>query len=277
MVDMQKKIACINDISGIGKCSLTVALPIISALKCQCCPLTTSVLSSQTGYPKYTFKDLTDSMEEYIQVWHDLDRKFDTIYSGFLGSGRQIKIVEKFINMNKGAFVIVDPVLADLGNLFPIFSHDDVLEMRKLVSMANLITPNITEANLLASRKADFFDYDDSSLKELCQSLSNLGPKYVIITGFEKNGKIYNICYNSDTDLMTKIGTEYNKVSFSGTVDTFTSIIAGMITRSFSIEDSVKCATDFIYEAVNFTVKQDNFNRNDGILFEYFLDKLVSI
>ena len=277
MIDMQKKIACINDISGIGKCSLTVALPIISALKCQCCPLTTSVLSSQTGYPKYTFSDLTDSMEDYIQVWQDLNRKFDTIYSGFLGSSRQIKIVEKFINMNKDAFVIVDPVLADLGSIFPIFNNDDVTEMKKLVSMADLITPNITEANLLTSRNPDFFEYNDDSLVDLCKSLSKIGPAYVIITGFEQDGKIFNICYDSKLDSIYKVGTEYNKISFSGTGDTFTSIVAGMITRGFSIEDSVKCATNFIYEAVNFTVKQENFDRNDGILFEYFLDKLTNI
>lgn len=274
---MQKKIACINDISGIGKCSLTVALPIISALKCQCCPLTTSVLSSQTGYPKYTFSDLTNSMEDYIQVWQDLSIEFDTIYSGFLGSCRQIKIVEKFINMNKDAFVIVDPVLADLGSIFPIFNHDDVNEMKKLVSIADLITPNITEANLLTSRKPDFFEYNDDSLVDLCKSLSKIGPKYVIITGFEQDGKIFNICYDSNLDSISKVGTEYNKISFSGTGDTFTSIVAGMITRGFSIEDSVKCATNFIYEAVNFTVKQENFDRNDGILFEYFLDKLTNI
>lgn len=277
MINMQKKIACINDISGFGKCSLTVAIPIISALKCQCCPLTTSVLSSQTGYPKYTFNDLTDSMEDYIDVWKYLNKKFDTIYSGFLGSSKQIKIVEKFINMNKGAFVIVDPVLADLGNLFPIFDEADVNEMKKLVSMADLITPNITEANLLSSRKADFFDYDDAALTDLCKSLSELGPKYIIITGFEQNGNIFNICYDSELASMSKIGTKYNKISFSGTGDTFTSIVAGMITRGFSIEHSVEYATKFIYEAVNFTVNQENFDRNDGILFEYFLDKLTSI
>ncbi len=272
---MQKKIACINDISGLGKCSLTVALPIISALKCQCCPLTTSVLSSQTGFSKYTFTDLTDSMEEYIQVWQDLSKKFDTIYSGFLASKKQIEIVEKFIKMNKNSFVIVDPVLADLGNIFPIFNDDDVKEMRNLVSMADLITPNITEANLLLSKKTDFFDYDDEDLKKLCIQLSEMGPKYVIITGFEENNKIFNICYNSKSKSMTKIGTDYNKVSFSGTGDTFTSIIAGMVTRGFSIEESVSCATDFISEAVEFTVKKGDFDRNDGILFEYFLDRLI--
>lgn len=277
MKSLQKKIACINDISGVGKCSLTVALPIISALKCQCCPLTTSVLSSQTGYPKYTFTDLTDTMQEYIDVWKELNQQFDTIYSGFLGSIEQIKIVENLINQNKDSFVIVDPVLADNGSIFPIFDEDDVYEMKKLVGMANLITPNITEANLLTGRKTDRFDYSDYELLKLCKELSNLGPDYVIITGFEYQDSIYNICYDSKSENFSKIGKPFNKVSFSGTGDTFTSIVAAMITRGFTIDKSVRCATDFIFDAVDFTVSQGDFDRNDGILFEYFLDRLVRI
>lgn len=277
MKNTQKKIACVNDISGVGKCSLTVALPIISALKCQCCPLPTSVLSSQTGYPKYTFTDLTDSMQSYIDVWHDLGQKFDTIYSGFLGSTEQIKIVENLINLNKNSFVIVDPVLADLGVLFPIFDDNHVKEMKKLVSMADLITPNITEANLLADRKADSFDYNDEQLLELCRDLSKLGPQSVIITGFETNACIMNICYDSSKDKITKIGNKYNKLSFSGTGDIFTSIVTAMVSRSFDINESVQCATDFIYDAVNYTVEGGVFDRNDGICFESFLHRLTSI
>lgn len=277
MKNTQKKIACVNDISGVGKCSLTVALPIISALKCQCCPLPTSVLSSQTGYPKYTFTDLTDSMQSYIDVWHDLGQKFDTIYSGFLGSTEQIKIVENLINLNKNSFVIVDPVLADLGVLFPIFDDNHVKEMKKLVSMADLITPNITEANLLADRKSDSFDYNDEELLQLCRDLSKIGPNSVIITGFETNGCIMNICYDSSKDKITKIGNKYNKLSFSGTGDIFTSIVTAMVSRSFDINESVQCATDFIYDAVNYTVEDGDFDRNDGICFESFLHRLTSI
>lgn len=277
MSNLQKKIACINDISGIGKCSLTVALPIISALKCQCCPLTTSVLSSQTGYPYYTFVDLTYSMEEYIDTWKRLNQNFDTIYSGFLGSAKQIKIVEKFISLNRYSFVIIDPVLADHGVLFPIFDEGVVSEMTRLVTMADLITPNITEANLLAKRKIDRFEYSDEELIKLCHELSNLGPRYVIITGFERDDKIYNICYDAKNCNFEKIGKKYNKVSFSGTGDTFTSIVAAMMTRGFSISESVRVATDFIFDAVKYSVSQDSFDRNDGILFEYFLDKLVNI
>lgn len=274
---MQKKIACINDISGIGKCSLTVALPIISSLKCQCCPLPTSVLSSQTGYPHYTFVDLTEHIQDYIDTWKKLDQKFDTIYSGFLGSKKQIIQVENLINDNPDAFVVVDPILADLGEMFPIFTDEDVYEMKKLVSKADLITPNITEANLLCGRQIDFFDYDMSSLKDLCKSLAKLGPNYIIITGFTDGDNIYNITYSKNDESFNSIGTKYNKLSFSGTGDIFTSIVASLMTRDFSMVDSVKIATDFIYNAVKYTEHMEFKDRNDGILFEEFLGTLCKL
>lgn len=274
---MQKRIACINDISGIGKCSLTVALPIISALKCQCCPLPTSVLSSQTGYPKYSFVDLTDSMPDFIETWGELKQNFDAIYSGFLGSSKQIKIVEDLINENPNSFVIVDPVLGDNGVLFPVFNAEDVYEMKKLITMADLITPNITEANLLLGNVIDDFNYSDKELLDICESLANLGPRYVVITGYEENSTINNICFDACTKKFFKIGSQYNKVSFSGTGDIFTSIISALIVRNFTLEESVKIANDFIFESVNYTSQMEVYDRNDGILFEYFLNKLVKI
>ncbi|MDD7182812.1 pyridoxamine kinase [Peptostreptococcus porci] len=274
---MQKKIACINDISGIGKCSLTVALPIISALKCQCCPLPTSVLSSQTGYPEYTFVDLTDSMKKYIETWNSLGKNFDTIYSGFLGSLEQIKSVEYLIKINPSSFVIVDPILGDLGEIFPIFSQEDVEEMKKLVRMANMITPNLTEANLLLGKKADEKYTSDDSLYEICRELSKLGPETVIITGYIEEDTIYNVCYNATNEEFFKVGNFYNKQSFSGTGDIFTSIVSGLITRGFELNKAVTVATDFIKKAVEYTSGLDSFDRNDGIMFELFLSDLTSI
>lgn len=274
---MQKKIACINDISGIGKCSLTVALPIISALKCQCCPLPTSVLSSQTGYPEYTFVDLTDSMKKYIETWNSLGKNFDTIYSGFLGSLEQIKSVEYLIKINPSSFVIVDPILGDLGEIFPIFSQEDVEEMKKLVRTANMITPNLTEANLLLGKKADEKYTSDDSLYEICKELSKLGPETVIITGYIEEDTIYNVCYNATNEEFFKVGNFYNKQSFSGTGDIFTSIVSGLITRGFELNKAVTVATDFIKKAVEYTSGLDSFDRNDGIMFELFLSDLTSI
>ena len=119
---MLKKVAAINDLSGIGKCSLSAALPILSALKVQCCPLPTAILSSQTGFDEYTFLDLTNEMEKYYTTWKNLNLNIDTICSGFLGSINQIDIVSNFINSNPNAFIIVDPVLGDNGLLYPIFT-----------------------------------------------------------------------------------------------------------------------------------------------------------
>ncbi|SFE16443.1 pyridoxamine kinase [Peptostreptococcus sp. D1] len=274
---MQKKIACINDISGIGKCSLTVALPIISALKCQCCPLPTSVLSSQTGYPEYTFVDLTDSMKKYIETWNSLGKNFDTIYSGFLGSLEQIKSVEYLIKLNPSSFVIVDPILGDLGEIFPIFSQENVEEMKKLVRMANMITPNLTEANLLLGKRADEKYSSDDSLYEICRELSKLGPETVIITGYIEGDTIYNVCYSATNEEFFRVGSFYNKQSFSGTGDIFTSIVSGLITRGLELKKAVTAATGFIKKAVEYTSKLDSFDRNDGIMFELFLSDLTSI
>ena len=274
---MQKKIACINDISGVGKCSLTVALPLISVLKCQCCPLPTSVLSSQTGYPNYTFVDLTSSIQDYIDTWKELGQEFDTIYSGFLGSIEQIKLVENLIKNNNKALVVVDPVLGDLGSIFPIFDDAYVLEMKKLASMADLITPNITEANLLLGLDPDKFNYSDIDLKNICRGLAKQGPNLVLITGFLNDDHIYNISYDAKSDTMTKIGKPYNKMSFSGTGDIFTSIVTALITRGFDIGFSCQIATDFIYDAVNYTASLGSVDRNDGIMFENFLASLCQI
>lgn len=274
---MQKKIACINDISGIGKCSLTVALPIISALKCQCCPLPTSVLSGQTGYPEYTFVDLTNSMNEYIDAWHRLGKNFDTIYSGFLGSLEQIKSVEYIIDLNPNSYVVVDPILGDLGQLFPIFTYKDVEEMKKLVKKADMITPNLTEANLLLNKNPDYSYESDEELLHICKQLSKMGPSTVIITGFIENNYIYNICYEASNDKISKIGNFYNKQSFSGTGDIFTSITTALISRGFKLDYSVKIATDFIKKTVEYTSQLNNIDRNDGIMFENFLSDLTSI
>ena len=147
-----KKIVAIHDLSGIGRCSLTVAIPILSALKVQCCPFPTAILSSQTGYPEYTFLDLTNEMNKQSKVWENLKVNFDCIYSGFLGSESQVEIVSNFIKENKNTFIVVDPVMGDDGVMYPIFSEEMRIKIKNLVKIANLTTPNLTEACFLAPR-----------------------------------------------------------------------------------------------------------------------------
>ena len=272
---MLKKVAAINDLSGIGKCSLSVAIPILSALKVQCCPFPTAILSSQTGFSQYTFLDLTNEMEKYSNTWKKLNLNIDTIYSGFLGSSSQIDIVRNFIKSNPHAFVIVDPVLGDNGELYPIFNNDTCTKMKDLVIHSNLITPNITEACLLLNE-----DYKDNFSEEevitIAKKLSELGPSKVIITGIIRDNMIYNLSYDKEEDKAFTYGLEYNKCSYSGTGDIFVSIICGLITNNYDLEFAVKTASDFIYKCVSYTSKYED-DRNQGVMFEMFLNDLTSI
>ena len=272
---MLKKVAAINDLSGIGKCSLSVAIPILSALKVQCCPFPTAILSSQTGFSQYTFLDLTNEMEKYSNTWKKLNLNIDTIYSGFLGSSSQIDIVRNFIKSNPHAFVVVDPVLGDNGELYPIFNNDTCTKMKDLVIHSNLITPNITEACLLLNK-----DYKDNFSEEevitIAKKLSELGPSKVIITGIIRDNMIYNLSYDKEEDKAFTYGLEYNKCSYSGTGDIFVSIICGLITNNYDLEFAVKTASDFIYKCVSYTSKYE-IDRNEGVMFEMFLNDLTSI
>ncbi|MGL4912645.1 MAG: pyridoxamine kinase [Romboutsia sp.] len=271
-----KKIAAINDLSGIGRCSLTVALPILSALKVQCCPFPTAILSSQTGYPEYTFLDFTDHMKDYSAVWKNLDVNFDCIYSGFLGSKNQIDIVSNFISTNKNALVVIDPVMGDGGTIFPIFDKDMCNKIKDLVKLADLTTPNLTEACFLTNRNYKINGFSENELFEIAKEISDLGPKKVVITGIISNDKILNLTYDRDLDSYFTASVKYNNCSYSGTGDIFTSIICGLLNKDYSLESSVKIATQFIYETIDYTSKF-NTNRNDGVMFEYFLHTLTNL
>lgn len=271
-----KKIAAINDLSGIGRCSLSVALPIISALKVQCCPFPTSVLSSQTGYPKFTFLDLTDQMTDYYNVWKDLNVNFDCIYSGFLGSISQIDIVSNFIKENPNAFIVVDPIMGDDGILYPIFNEESCLKIKNLVSISNLTTPNLTEACILTNRDITNRNFTHDELIDIAKDISNMGPDNVIITGILEGENISNIAYNKVTNESFFTSIKYNNCSYSGTGDIFTSILCAMICRGFDLKYCVETATNFIYKVVEYSSKFNN-DRNDGIKFEEFLNDLTCI
>jgi len=271
-----KKIAAINDLSGIGRCSLSVALPIISSLKVQCCPFPTSILSSQTGYPKFTFLDLTDEMTSYYRVWKDLNINFDCIYSGFLGSVNQIDIVYEFINENPNSFVVVDPIMGDNGELYPIFNKEYHIKMKELVKISNLTTPNLTEACFLTERDLTKQDFTRNEIIEIAKDLSNLGPNKVIITGILEDNNISNLAYDKQTDEIFFTSIKYNNCSYSGTGDIFTSILSAMICRGFDLKYCVETATNFIYKVVEYSA-QFNSDRNDGIKFEQFLNDLTKI
>lgn len=269
----QKKIALINDLSGFGRCSIAVELPIISVMKVQCCPMPTSILSNHTGFESFFFDDYTDRLPAYSAQWKKLNLAFDGICTGFLGSKHQIEIVSDFIRHFKkeNTLVIVDPVMGDYGRLYSTYSMETCEKMRELIPYADIITPNLTEACILAG-----ISYQDKWKKKdliaLAASLSAMGPSKVVITGILQGEFIANLCYEKGKEprifRTVKIGTQR-----SGTGDIFCSILAADAVNGVSFDVSVSKASRFIKNCIKRSIELD-IPLTDGVCFEELLYKL---
>ncbi len=269
----QKKIAAINDYSGFGRCSIAVELPIISALKVQCCPLPTSILSNHTGFESFYFEDFTESMPAYIKEWEKLNLKFDGICTGFLGSHKQIEIVRYFFDIFKTPdnIVVVDPVMGDYGNLYATYTKETSEEMKKLVSYANILTPNLTEACILTGREYNA-EYGNEELEIIAKQLSDMGPSKIVITGIVRGTYIANYCYEDGCGgyeiKTTKVGTQR-----SGTGDIFTAIIAADAVNKVNFHESVRKASQFIKKCIMKSIELE-IPVTDGVCFEELLTTL---
>ena len=271
-----KKVATINDLSGIGRCSLTAAIPVLSALGVQCCPFPTAVLSSQTEFEKFTFLDITDEMIKYKETWDELGIRFDCIYSGFLGSEKQIDIVLDFVKEKKKALIVVDPVMGDNGTLYDTFTNSMCKKMKELVSVADIVTPNLTEACILTGEIYKKYETSDEKVIKIAKEISKMGPEKVIITGVIRDNKIYNFAYDKIEDKFSKVESYFNNESYSGSGDIFTSIIIGLLLNGHDLNYAIKNATEFIYKSIEVTSKFHT-NPKEGIMFELFLKELILI
>lgn len=264
------KVACINDISGLGRCSLTIAVPILSVLGVQCCPVPTAVLSCHTGFEKFYFKDMTESMLPYLNDWKDKNIQFNAVYTGFLGSLSQIKTTEEFIKSQKSSLVVVDTVMGDNGNIYPTYTKEMCDEMQRLVSIADIITPNVTEACYLTSTQYKGEDISISNAKEIIKKLQDKGCKACIITGIESNDKLVNLVFENSQ--INEISIKKAK-SHSGTGDLFASIVTGLLVKGKSLTGATDIASRFIYDVLEFTYN-NNPPQMDGVLFEPLLYRL---
>ena len=269
----QKKIAVINDFSGFGRCSISVCLPVISAMKIQCCALPTAIFSNHTGFESFFFKDCTDDMEAYAGEWKKLDLKFDGMMTGFLGSHRQIEIVERFFRdfHTTECLTLVDPVMGDYGKLYPTYSEALAKDMHELVKYADILTPNLTEACILTGREYRE-DLSEKELLDLAERLSGMGPEKVVISGLSDGSDLLNYVYQRER--MPMIVREHRVGDFrSGTGDVFASIIAADAVSGRDFVWSVKRASSFIGRTLKRTVEM-GIPKTDGICFEEFLCEL---
>lgn len=284
---MMKKIAVINDLSGFGRCSLTAAIPVISVMGVQPCPLPTAVLSAQTGYPSYYCDDYTEKMECFRKEWEKMKVRFDGIYTGFMGNEIQIQQVFRFLDTfyKEGTFLLVDPIMGDEGKRFGFCTDSLLCGMKELVSRADVVTPNLMELCLLtdynyelvAGKKKSGAELENV-VGELAGQLLEKGVKTVIVTGIrfwdekEEAVKIGNLT-------VTKEGTSlsafpYIGGSFSGTGDLFASVVTGGIARGDDIFDMVELAGNFIKAAMEDSSKYQ-VPPNEGANFEKYLKMLL--
>ncbi len=272
-----KRILTIQDISCVGKCSLTVALPIISAAGVEAGILPTAVLSTHTAFPKFTFKDLTDEIQPIVDTFSELKLDFDAVYTGYLGSFEQLKLVGDFIDSSKSDMaVFIDPVMADNGVLYKGFTQEFADNMAKLCAKADLIMPNLTEASFML-REEYRESYDEEYIRSLLKRLTGLGAKRAALTGIGfRPDEIGFYMYDSTTDTYSHYYNEKLPVAYHGTGDVFASAVVGANMRGKSIEESLKIAVDFTLEAMRKTMADPN-SRFYGVNFEEALPYYIEL
>lgn len=271
----QKKIAVINDMSGFGRCSIAVALPVISVMKVQCCPVPTSIFSNHTGFASYFFEDYTDRIQPYVDEWKKLGLRFDGIASGFLGSKEQIEIVTRFFRDFRTSknIIVVDPVMGDYGKAYATYTQEMCTEMRHLIQYADIITPNLTEACILTGMPYHHGRWKLKEMRRMAETLARMGPEKIVITGIPQGEYIANFCYEarrSEVKLLRtlKVGTQR-----SGTGDIFAAVIAADAVNGVPFQESVKKASKFIKKCIQKSIELD-IPVTDGVCFEMVLTDL---
>ncbi|RLL43942.1 pyridoxamine kinase [Oceanobacillus piezotolerans] len=281
-----KKVAVLQDLSSFGKCSLTAAIPVLSVMGVQAIPLPTAILSAQTGYPSYFYEDFTSKMNYFTEEWSKLHVTFDGIYTGFVTGSEQINNIFHFLDKfyTKETKLLVDPVMGDVGEVYKIFTDELLAEMKELVKLADVITPNVTECCLLSrlsyerlhkySNKKDYM----KAIEEAGNTLQQETGAQVIITGVNPPSAAYNKQFIGNMYLNgTKTfyrAMPYNGKSYSGTGDLFASVVMGGMMRGEDLEKAVELAEGFLAEAIH-DASLEGIPEIEGVNFEKYLGMLL--
>ena len=298
--DFVPRLAMINDIAGFGRCSTTVSLPVISVMKVQVCPVPTSVLSNHLGFPLCHFDDYTSHMRDYIKVWNELGLTFDGLYCGFLGNEEQINIVREFVEMFRPPLFLLDPVMGDHGRAYSSITETHVQKMKELLPLADIITPNITEACLLTGTSWKDGEWTMQELSGLCLKLATLCQTdstlslsehfhdasnsvidtsrtvsrrtSIVITGIRQGDSLVNFLW--DDGVYTTVSTPIAGASRPGTGDIFASILAADAVRGETLLSSVQKAANFVGLCIAGSEKAGT-PVQEGVVFEKYLAALL--
>ena len=286
--DFVPRLAMINDIAGFGRCSTTVSLPVISVMKVQVCPVPTSVLSNHLGFPLCHFDDYTSHMRDYIKVWKELGLTFDGLYCGFLGNEEQIDIVREFVEMFRPPLFLLDPVMGDHGRAYSSITKTHVQKMKELLPLADIITPNITEACLLTGTPWKDGEWTMQELSGLCERLADICQQEsvssgeasvgtvsgasIVITGIRQGDSLVNFLW--DDGVYTTVSTPIAGASRPGTGDIFASILAADAVRGETLLTSVQKAANFVGLCIAGSEKAGT-PVQEGVVFEKYLAALL--
>ena len=274
------KVAVVQDLSGLGRCSLSVILPVLSVMGAQCCPLPTAVLSAHTAFPApeaAAFQDLTGAMEQTLCHWEALHTSFDAIYSGFLGSSQQIGVLRRLIQCfrQKETLVLIDPVMGDHGRVYRTYTPEMCQQMIQLAAEADLITPNLTEAALLLGESFDRIPTSQAGMEEWLRRLSLNGKRSVVITGVSLAPKTLGAgCLDAHSGKIRFAMARQEPGQFFGTGDLFAAVLLGSLLRGETLSESTARAVDFIQKSVARTLAAGT-PMLEGVQFEPLLRDLL--
>ena len=275
-----KKLAVVQDISGFGRCSLSVAMPVISACKVQACPIPTAVFSNHTGFSSFYKTDLTSSLPSFFEEWNTLDFHFDGIYCGYLVNTKQIQSITSYIKEVKmqlsdssNFYLFIDPVMGDHGKLYKGLPDDYLAAMKQFISNADIITPNLTEACLLTDTPYPDFPISIDFLEALIEKLFVYNVNAIVITGILREQNIGNYIYEKKSAQHHFIEVPLKSHSRPGTGDIFASIIFSSYINGYPLLECVKKATDFI--CICTKASDEAFVPiQEGVIFENYIDLL---
>ena len=270
MLPRLKRIAAVHDLSGLGKCSLTVALPVISAAGVECACIPTALLSTHTGeFTGWTLRDLTDEMLPIARHWKRTGAQFDGVYTGYLANPAQAQTLEQVIDLisNPETTLIVDPVMADNGSYYSNMGEEMCAAFRHLIRRADVITPNITEAALLTGMDYTPDGHDEEYLRRMFDSLAAMGPRMIAVTGIRSGGMIGNAAYDAQTGETFRALRPMHEGLFYGTGDIFASSLAALLVRGADLPSALEIATALTDDSIARSLRHDT-PRRFGVDFE---------
>ncbi len=276
------RIAAVHDLCGYGKCSLGVAIPVLSAAGCDVCPVPTGLFSSHTAFPGWYMHDTTDILRDYLNAWRGIDVQIDAVYSGFLGAPEQVDVIRSLYQEFPDAIKMVDPVMADHGKVYPTYTSELCDAMASLAADADILTPNLTEAAIILGEPiGDEWggaDIPDEEAERIARALLGKGAKNVVLKGIQREGDdiIRNFVASASAPDIVEVGNEYVPYMLHGTGDVYASCVLAAVMAGRSLVEGVAFAGDFVHDAMIVSADQPNF-KDRGVSFEPLLGKVAAL